>query len=167
MTLPAGWVWLENPWVPIALGVVIALIVHLTKATARPVINVATVGLATPVVSAEEDAGSAVLSVLAILVPMLIVLISPLVMWMIWWVFRRRQRRNGRPPKGSAVSSAHEELLESFSRRAASDSSSARVPADASSLANEDAPAGTSLMSSSADAATCFLCDSQRAWAAA
>lgn len=95
----------SNQWVPIASGVVIALMVHLTKATARPVVNVATVGLATPAVSAAEDAGSIAVSVLAILLPVLIILVIPLVVWMIWWTFRRRQRRNGRPPKEPAASS--------------------------------------------------------------
>ncbi|MBB5631915.1 hypothetical protein BKA04_000138 [Cryobacterium mesophilum] len=94
----------NNQWVPIALGALIALIVHLTKATARPVINVATVGVATPVVSAAEDVGSVAVSVLAILMPILIIAVIVLAAWAVWWVIRRRQRRNGRPRDGSAVS---------------------------------------------------------------
>lgn len=96
----------SNQWVPIALGVVIAFAVHLTKAIARPVVNVATVGFATPIVSAVEDVGSIVVSILAILTPILIILVIPLVVWMIWWTIRRRKRRDGRPPKEPTVSTA-------------------------------------------------------------
>lgn len=95
----------NNQWVTIVLGVIIAFIVHITKATARPVVNVATVGLATPALSTAEDLGSIAVSVLAILLPLLIILVIPLVVWMIWWTFRRRQRQNGRPPKEPTVSS--------------------------------------------------------------
>ena len=95
----------SNQWVPVALGAGIALIVHLTKATVRPVVNVATVGLATPVISAVEDTGSIAVSILAILLPILILLVIPLVVWMIWWTMRRRKKRNGRPPQESTVSS--------------------------------------------------------------
>src|SRR5690606_10192238 len=35
----------DNAWVPIAVGVVIALAVHIAKAAIRPVANVATAGL--------------------------------------------------------------------------------------------------------------------------
>lgn len=85
------------------LGVVIALAVHLTKASARPVINAVTVGTVTPIVSAAEDVGSVTVSVLAILVPILIILVIPLVAWLAWWIIRRRLRRtkrNGRPEWG-------------------------------------------------------------------
>lgn len=94
----------NNLWVPIVLGVLIALVVHLTKAIARPVVNVATVGVATPIVSAAEDVGSIVVSVLALLAPIVIILVIPVVVWMIWWTLRRRKRRNGRLPKESTVS---------------------------------------------------------------
>ncbi len=96
----------NNQWVPIALGVVIALGVHIAKATARPVVNVATVGLATPVVSTVEDVGSIAVSALAILAPIFIILVIPLVVWLIWWTMRRRQRRNGRPHQEPAASSS-------------------------------------------------------------
>ncbi len=95
----------SNQWVPIALGVAIALVVHLAKASARPLVNVATVGLATPVVSAAEDVGSIAVSIMAILIPLLIILVIPVVAWLIWWTLRRRQRRGGRSPKEPAASS--------------------------------------------------------------
>lgn len=94
----------SNQWVPIVLGVVIALAVHLAKATARPILNVATVGLATPLVSAAEDVGSIAVSIFALVIPLLIILVIPVVVWMIWWTLRRRKRRNGRSPKEPAAS---------------------------------------------------------------
>lgn len=97
----------DNQWVPIVFGVLIALGVHVTKATARPVVNVATVGLATGVVSTAEDVGSVIVSLLAVLIPILIIIVIPVVVWMIWWTMRRRKRRNGRPPQGPTVSSVN------------------------------------------------------------
>ena len=41
-------------WVPIAIGVVTALVVHLTKTAVRPAANVATAGVAAPVLSTIE-----------------------------------------------------------------------------------------------------------------
>jgi Domain of unknown function (DUF4126) len=87
----------SNQWVPIALGVLIALGVHLTKAAARPVINAVTVGTVTPLVSAAEDAGSVVVSALALIIPVLVIAVIPVALWLIWLIVRRR--RNGRPPK--------------------------------------------------------------------
>ena len=59
-------------WIPIAIGVVLALATHVTKAFARPVLNAATVGTAAPVVSTAEDMSSAGLSVLALAAPLLV-----------------------------------------------------------------------------------------------
>lgn len=88
----------SNQWVPIALGVVIALGVHLTKASARPVVNALSVGTATPVVSAAEDVGSVTVSLLALLVPLLVIVVLPLVVWAVWFIVRARlrARRRGR-----------------------------------------------------------------------
>jgi len=68
----------SDAWVPIATGVVLALLVHLAKMAARPVLNVATFGLAAPVTSAMEDGASVVLTVLAVLVPVLVAVVLPL-----------------------------------------------------------------------------------------
>ncbi len=94
----------NNQWVTIALGVVIALAVHLAKSAVRPMINMATAGVVTPVVSAIEDVGSVGLSVLALLIPVLIILVIPLVLWLMWWIVRRWRKRNGRLPKEPTVS---------------------------------------------------------------
>lgn len=63
----------DAAWVPIVIGIVLALAVHLLKAFARPVVNVATAGLAAPVVSTIEDVSSLGLSILAIALPLLVV----------------------------------------------------------------------------------------------
>ncbi|WP_203913850.1 DUF4126 domain-containing protein [Rhizocola hellebori] len=92
----------ENPadlftqklWIPIAIGVIISLTVHGAKATARPVMNVATVGVAAPVVSTAEDATSTGLSLIAIIVPILIIVCLIVMIWLFFrWRKRRRQRR--------------------------------------------------------------------------
>nr|QMS47848.1 putative transmembrane protein [uncultured bacterium] len=88
----------SQQWVPLALGAGIALVVHLTKAASRPVINAATVGTATPVVSAAEDVSSVVVTVMALLIPILILLVIPIVAWLVWWIARRWSRR-GRAPQ--------------------------------------------------------------------
>jgi len=88
----------SNQWVPILSGVVIALAVHLLKAGARPILNAITAGTLTPLVSAVEDVSSVVVSALALLIPILIIAVLPVLAWLIWWVVRRR-RRNGRLPR--------------------------------------------------------------------
>src|ERR1700755_2819393 len=62
----------SHQWVPVAAGVLIALCVHGVKATARPVVNVSTAGFGAPVVSTIEDFGSALMSLVAILMPVLV-----------------------------------------------------------------------------------------------
>jgi Domain of unknown function (DUF4126) len=74
------------------LGIVVALCVHLTKAGARPVINAGTVGLGTPFVSAAEDAMSLGMSLIAVLVPALVILVL-IVFALIGWRLMRRVRR--------------------------------------------------------------------------
>jgi uncharacterized membrane protein len=63
----------SNAWVPIAIGILLALATHIGKAVSRPALNVATVGTAAPVVSTAEDFGSVVLSIIALLLPVLVI----------------------------------------------------------------------------------------------
>ncbi|MGP7960949.1 DUF4126 domain-containing protein [Sanguibacter sp. A247] len=79
-----------NGWA-VALGVLIALVVHLLKSSVRPVLNAATLGVAAPVVSTVEDASSVALSVLAILVPVLAAL-GVLAIVVVLVRLRRRRR---------------------------------------------------------------------------
>lgn len=60
-------------WVPIVIGILIALAIHLAKMLIRPVLNTLTAGVAAPIASTAEDVSSVVLTVLAILAPVLVV----------------------------------------------------------------------------------------------
>jgi uncharacterized membrane protein len=80
-------------WVPIAIGVLLALATHLTKMASRPVLNVATVGAAAPIVSTAEDFGSVALSFIALLVPVLVIVAIGGVVVGFVALFRRRFRK--------------------------------------------------------------------------
>ncbi len=83
----------SHQWVPIAAGVVIALSVHGVKAASRPVVNASTAGFGAPVVSTAEDFGSVVLSLLAILLPVLVLIALVVLVLLAGWVLRRRRQR--------------------------------------------------------------------------
>ena len=82
----------SSQWVPLAVGVGLALLVHLAKAAARPVINTATAGVGAPIASAVEDAGSFTLAFAAILAPVLVILGIVLLAIAVVLVVRRRRR---------------------------------------------------------------------------
>jgi amino acid transporter len=89
----------SHQWVPIAAGVIIAFTVHGVKAASRPVINATTAGFGAPVASTAEDIGSIVMSLLAILLPILVLLgLVLMVSSTIWVIRRRRQRKRERRP---------------------------------------------------------------------
>ena len=75
------------------LGLVTAAGVHATKATARPVINVATAGVGGPVVSTVEDGVSAGLALAALLAPLVALL---LLLGLVWWAIVLVRRRSAR-----------------------------------------------------------------------
>ncbi|WP_102192678.1 DUF4126 domain-containing protein [Microbacterium aurantiacum] len=83
----------DNTWVPVVVGIAIALVVHVIKATARVAANATTGGLAAPVLSTAEDGASFLLAALAIVVPVAaaVVLIALIVGVVV--LFRRRSRR--------------------------------------------------------------------------
>jgi uncharacterized membrane protein len=83
----------SNQWVPVVTGVVIALLVHGAKTAVRPALNVATLGLAAPVVSFFEDVSSAFLSLFAILIPVLVVVVIAALVVLFVLVMRRYRRR--------------------------------------------------------------------------
>jgi len=64
----------SGAWVPVAIGIGLALVVHLGKMAVRPLANLATGGIAAPVLSTAEDGASLGLVVLALIAPVLIVL---------------------------------------------------------------------------------------------
>lgn len=89
-------------WVPVAIGVVTALVVHLTKTSVRPAANVATAGVAAPVLSTIEDFTSVGLTFIAILIPALVVLILIALIWAAVWLLRRRGRKKRAAPSSSS-----------------------------------------------------------------
>jgi len=91
----------SHQWVPIAAGVIIALVVHGVKASSRPVVNATTAGFGAPVASTAEDIGSVVMSVLAILLQVLVLVGLLLMVWAGVWVVRRRHRRKTLAATGS------------------------------------------------------------------
>ena len=80
-----------TPVLAMALGILAAGTVHSAKATARPVVTGTTMGIANPIVSVVEDVLSLTVTIVAILMPVLIVLFLAVVL--IWWMRRRVRRR--------------------------------------------------------------------------
>jgi hypothetical protein len=83
----------SGQWIPVAIGVGTALVVSLTKSTVRPAANVATVGMAAPVLSTLEDITSVGLVFLAILVPVLVLVAVLALVWAVLRIVRRRRRK--------------------------------------------------------------------------
>lgn len=87
----------SHQWIPVAVGVLIALGVHLLKSAARPIINATTAGFGAPVASTAEDATSVIMSVVAILLPVLMLaFLIGFVAFLFWFLPRRRERRRER-----------------------------------------------------------------------
>ncbi|WP_275571377.1 DUF4126 domain-containing protein [Mycolicibacterium vanbaalenii] len=80
-------------WVPVVIGVVVALVVSLTKSTVRPAANVATAGVAAPVLSTVEDIVSVGLVFVAILLPVLVLVVAGALAWAAVRLIRRRRAR--------------------------------------------------------------------------
>ncbi|MDT5265816.1 MAG: hypothetical protein QOI90_2442 [Mycobacterium sp.] len=83
-------------WIPVVVGVVVALVVSLTKSAVRPAANVATAGVAAPVLSTIEDVTSIGLVFVAILIPVLVLVALAALAWAVLTVLRRRRRRRQR-----------------------------------------------------------------------
>jgi hypothetical protein len=84
----------SRQWVPIVMGMVIALGVHGMKSAARPVVNASTAGVGAPVVSTAEDITSIVVSMAAIVLPVLVlVALLGMVFALIWLLRQRGERR--------------------------------------------------------------------------
>ena len=80
-------------WVPIAIGILLALATHVTKTVSRPALNAVSAGTAAPVVSTAEDIGSVILSFLAVLAPVLVIVAIGGVIAGFIALFRRRRRK--------------------------------------------------------------------------
>lgn len=83
----------SGQWIPVAIGVVTALAVSLTKSTVRPAANVATAGVAAPVLSTVEDVTSIGLVFVAILLPVLVLVVLLALLWGAYRLWRWRKRR--------------------------------------------------------------------------
>ena len=93
VTDPAAFVSSAAFW-PFVLGVVIALVPHLLKAIARPVINALTAGAGAAVTSFLEDVGAVLLTLLAVIVPLLaLALLLVVIAALVRRLRRVRQRR--------------------------------------------------------------------------
>ncbi|HEY6648917.1 MAG TPA: DUF4126 domain-containing protein [Mycobacterium sp.] len=82
----------SGQWIPVAIGVVTALVVSMTKSTVRPAANVATAGVAAPVLSTIEDVFSVGLVFLAVLVPVLVLVAVVVLIWAVVRIVRRRRQ---------------------------------------------------------------------------
>ena len=87
----------SGQWIPVVIGVVVALLVSLTKSAVRPAANVATAGMAAPVLSTVEDATSVGLVFLAILLPVLVLVAVVALAWAVVRILRRRRRQRAAP----------------------------------------------------------------------
>ena len=83
----------NNQWVPIVVGIMIALAIHGMKATVRAGVNAMTAGFGAPIVSTAEDITSVSLSLVAILLPLLVLVFLVGFVLLFWWTLRRRRRR--------------------------------------------------------------------------
>ncbi|WP_217132561.1 DUF4126 domain-containing protein [Leucobacter chinensis] len=68
-------------WWPMVAGIVIALLPHLFKAIARPVLNTLSAGAAAPIVSVAEDTGAVGLSFAAIIAPLIGLVLLIVLTW--------------------------------------------------------------------------------------
>ncbi|WP_067476007.1 DUF4126 domain-containing protein [Actinomadura hibisca] len=93
----------DNPWIGWALGIMVALVVHVTKATVRPVVNAGTLGTGAPVVSTVEDTVSLGMSLLAILLPVVALVVLVLLAYVALRLLRRARRRRRRRAAPSAT----------------------------------------------------------------
>lgn len=89
----------SNAWVPVVTGIVIALFVHAGKMLVRPAANALTAGAAAPALSTGEDIGALMLSLFAILIPILVIVALVGMVVLVVSIFRRlrRQRRSVAP----------------------------------------------------------------------
>jgi uncharacterized membrane protein len=80
-----------SPWLLVLAGVLLAGTVHAAKATTRPAVNVTTAGMGAPAVSAVEDVGALVLTVVAFVAPILVAFLAAGLVYSFWRLWRRKQ----------------------------------------------------------------------------
>ena len=82
-----------NPVLALILGLLVAFGVHATKATARPLVTVATGGIGNPIVSTVEDVTSFGLSLMAIIAPLLLLVALSLLLYIGYRIWTRKRAR--------------------------------------------------------------------------
>jgi hypothetical protein len=83
-----------SPVLSIILGLLAAGGIHAAKTTVRPVVTATTAGIGNPIISTVEDIVAAITSLVAILIPWLVLLFATLGLVMfLWWRIRRIDRR--------------------------------------------------------------------------
>ncbi len=87
-----------HPVVALILGLLVAFGVHATKATARPLVTVATGGIGNPVVSTVEDVASIGITITAILAPFLLLIAFVLLLIIAYRLWRGRKAAAVAPP---------------------------------------------------------------------
>ncbi|MGJ9404240.1 DUF4126 domain-containing protein [Arthrobacter sp. KK5.5] len=94
-----------DQWIPVVIGVGIALVVHLVKMTSRPILNATTVGTAAPIVSTAEDGAALGLVAAALFLPVLVLVLLLALAGLAVWIVRRFRRPNtpGAPWQRSAA----------------------------------------------------------------
>jgi hypothetical protein len=77
-----------HPAIWIVLGLLMSGGVHGAKALARPAVNVTTAGVGAPVASAVENLLSLVMTIVAVLAPLLVIVLLGVFGWIVWKIFR-------------------------------------------------------------------------------
>lgn len=93
----------SGAWVPVVIGIALALLVSLGKTAVRPVANLVTGGAAAPALSTAEDGASVVLVVLAIVAPILVLIAVALLIWAFVALARRMRRKRRAKLSASSV----------------------------------------------------------------
>lgn len=88
----------SGAWVPIAIGVGIALVVHLAKALVRVAANTLSAGAAAPALSTVEDITAVGLSLLALVLPLVVALVIVALIVTVVVVLRRARARRRSVP---------------------------------------------------------------------
>jgi hypothetical protein len=90
---------------PIVIGIVLALVVHLAKMAVRPIANLGTAGVAAPVLSTAEDGASLLMVVFALVAPVLVLIgLALMVLGFVLLVRAMRRRRRARAAAAAAQS---------------------------------------------------------------
>ncbi len=85
--------WSDGQWVPVAVAVGVALVVHLTKVVIRATADVVTAGVAGGVLAGIDEGSSVAFSITALLLPILVPLVLVAAVTGLWWLIRRRKRK--------------------------------------------------------------------------